>query len=300
MKVILIVNLGSPESLADSRRVLKRMFVDQHILPLKSPLRQLVAHQIARKSYQSSWKKYQEIGGSPSFKFMREMVLGLQNIYPDYEVRFANRYSHPLLGTILNQINNSKVDDLLVLPFYPQYSDCTTGSVIDLVKQKITKITKWRVVKSFYNHSAYLDYFCQLVKEQSGDFLLFTAHSIPVELMEKGDPYVDQVNEFCRIISSRLNLPMAIGYQSQTEKGNWVGPTTAEVLKKMAKENSAQRVTLVPVSFCNENLETLYDLDHCLVPLGKRIGLEINRVLLGSFELFLPIAKQIIDTELSK
>lgn len=299
MKVILIVNLGSPDSLEESQTVLRRMFLDKHILPLKFPLRQFVAFQIARKSYRKSWAKYQAVGGSPSLGFMDEMVLGLQKLYPDYELRFANRYSQPLLGTILKQLNHSGVDELLVLPFYPQYSDCTTGSVEDLVRRK-TKKLQVKVVEKFYNHPAYIDYYCDLVKAQSSDFLLFTAHSIPVGLLEKGDPYVDQVNAFCQKISERLNLPMAIGFQSQTEKGKWVGPMTDEVLTALAKESKYKKVTLVPVSFCNENLETLYDLDHHLVPFGNKLDLEVNRVVLGNADAFLPVAKQIIDTELNR
>ena len=299
MKVILIVNLGSPDSLQESRRVLKRMFLDKHILPLKSPLRQLVAYQIARKSYQKSWDKYQAVGGSPSLAFMRETALGLQKLYPGYKVKFANRYSQPLLGKTLGRLKWSRFDELLVFPFYPQYSDCTTGSVIDLVKKKIRKVSKLKVIESFHNHPAYLDYFCDLVEAQSSDFLLFTAHSIPVGLVKKGDPYLDQVNAFCETISKRLNRPMAVGFQSQTEEGHWVGPMTEEVLNKLAKEQKYKNVTLVPVSFCNENLETLYDLDHHMISYGKEMGLNVNRVVLGKPTAFIPVAQKIIDTELN-
>ena len=300
MKVILIVNLGSPASLAESRKVLYRMFSDDHILPLKSPLRQFVAYQIARKSYRKSWQKYEAVGGSPSAGFMSDLATALQTLYPEYTIRFANRYSSPLLATVIKELNELNVEELVVFPFYPQYSDCTTGSVLDLIEKKMKKRSKLKIIDQFYDHPAYLSYFCDLVAAQSSDFLLFTAHSIPVELLEKGDPYIEQVNAFCVKVSERLNRPMALGFQSQTEKGKWVGPMTDEVLVKLAKEKQYKNVTLVPVSFCNENLETLYDLDHHLVPFGNKVGLNVTRVVLGNADEFRLVAKQIIDTELSR
>jgi protoporphyrin/coproporphyrin ferrochelatase len=78
------------------------------------------------------------------------------------------------------------------------------------------------------------------------------------------------------LISFNLGLKYSISYQSKIGKVKWKGPDTKELLKKLADEG-VEDIIIVPISFLNENLETLYDLDHDIVPFAKE-KLNIKRI----------------------
>ncbi len=305
MKAILLINFGSPGKLEDCRTFYKNMFADKHILPLPSLLRKFIAHRIAKKSYQNSWEKYQLIGGSPMTQFMETLCSDLAQSYPSHEVAYACSYLPPYIDKTVNDLLTKGVDELLVLPLYPQYSDCTTGSAIDDVTKVLKRSgAKYRFINHFYSHPAYLDFFAEKLKNHEEKFktqdatYIYTAHSVPMSLIKKGDPYEKHVIEFSELIAKRLGHDVNIGYQSKAGKGEWLGPATDRVIEKISQEKPKSKVVLVPVSFVSENLETKYDLDYYFIPYGKGKGLEMSRLKLGSATEFATTLCKIIDEQL--
>jgi ferrochelatase len=108
--------------------------------------------------------------------------------------------------------------------------------------------------------------------------LLFSAHSIPKIHTEKGDTYTQSIELSAKLIAEKLGLPYSVSYQSKIGKVQWSEPDTMDELFRL-QQKGVEEIVLVPISFVNENLETVYDLDMSIIPFAQQIGInKISRV----------------------
>ncbi|MCX3065742.1 ferrochelatase, partial [Wolbachia endosymbiont of Drosophila pseudotakahashii] len=92
--------------------------------------------------------------------------------------------------------------------------------------------------------------------------VLFSAHSLPLSIIKKGDPYASQIEETVKLIVKNLNikdLDWSICYQSKIGPVKWLEPSTESELLR-AKADGVP-VVLSPMSFVSEHSETLVELD---------------------------------------
>ena len=92
--------------------------------------------------------------------------------------------------------------------------------------------------------------------------LIFSAHGLPVSVIQEGDPYQEQVEETTRLVMERgrWNLPRTVCYQSQVGSGRWLQPSIHEVVSRLAGQG-ARDLLIVPVSFVSDHIETLQEID---------------------------------------
>jgi ferrochelatase len=108
--------------------------------------------------------------------------------------------------------------------------------------------------------------------------VLFTAHSVPVETIAEGDPYVDQLQQTISQLVPRI-VPgdWRFGFQSKGRGGGeWMGPEADDVVRALSEEGW-KKILVVPVGFVSDNVETLYDLDIVLRGQVEGLGLEYRR-----------------------
>ena len=277
MTGVILVNMGSPTSQKEMKHFLFHMFCDPAILPFQGLQRYLIAFLISRIRYRSSWKKYILIGKSPLKESMNAMEVALSvELGNEYRVTSAYSYSLPTIRKAVEDFIKKGITTIKVIPMYPQSSFSTTGSVRIALSKAENKHPDIRITVSeaFSGDKSFTAYWVSLIhetiKEKGYDHpvLLFSAHAIPVYQVEKGDTYVDEIKATAFCIAKACGLPYRISYQSKIGKVKWVGPDTKEKLKEMNDEGTDQ-VVLIPISFINENLETLYDLDTEIIPYGK-------------------------------
>lgn len=93
--------------------------------------------------------------------------------------------------------------------------------------------------------------------------ILFSAHSLPMSVINRGDPYVMEVSASVSAVMDRLghSNPYRLVWQSQVGPRAWMGMQTNDALKGLARLNRKQ-VVLVPIAFTSDHIETLYELDH--------------------------------------
>jgi ferrochelatase len=255
---------------------LNNMFNDKAILPMPAIPRKLVAKIISTTRYKGSWDKYKLIGGSPLMKSMDEIKEALAaELGSDYYVSNAYSYSTPSVAQGVQLQYNRGIRQMIAIPVYPQYSISTTESVItDLHNaNKSFGDLNIRIAGSFYNDPNYIEYWTEQIqksieeKKLTKPHLLFSGHAIPEYLIQKGDTYVQEISESARLISEKLGLTHDISFQSKIGRVKWVGPDTKDKLKELAQQGMSE-ILIIPISFINENLETLYDLDVEIVPYG--------------------------------
>jgi len=277
MTGVLLVNMGGATSQKEMKVFLSRMFNDPYILPFNKLGRSILSFFISNTRYKKSWKKYELIGGTPIISATQKTMIALQNELPDsFKVKIAFSYTSPFIQESLLSLYNTGIKEVIVIPLYPQASYSTTSSVISDARKIGVKFfdLNLRFVNEFYAHESFVKFWAKNIhehvarKKYSQPYLIFSAHSIPNYMVENGDTYPKAIEESAKLISQKLGYDYEFAYQSGMRGGKWIGPDTKDKLKMLA-ESGKDEIVLVPISFVNENLETLYDMDRDIIPYCK-------------------------------
>jgi protoporphyrin/coproporphyrin ferrochelatase len=104
--------------------------------------------------------------------------------------------------------------------------------------------------------------------------LLFSAHSLPLHIVDRGDPYPQEIGASVQAVLERLALPnrYLLAYQSEVGPVRWLGPSTERVIRHLG-ERGETRVLVVPIAFTSDHIETLSELDREYGELAHRVGI---------------------------
>jgi ferrochelatase len=173
------------------------------------------------------------------------------------QVEYAMRYGGP---SIASAVEKMKVP-FVVVPLYPQYSNSTTASVLDLVPKTVA------AVRDFHDHPAYIDALAAgVVKHWAengrGEKLVMSFHGLPQRAVDRGDPYEKQCRNTARLLAEKLALSggeFAVTFQSRFGAAKWLQPYTQPTLVEMARSGT-RRVDIVCPGFVSDCLETLEEI----------------------------------------
>ncbi|HEY9697107.1 MAG TPA: ferrochelatase [Trichocoleus sp.] len=278
---VLLLNLGGPDQLEDVRPFLFNLFADPEIIRipfpwLQKPLAWLISTSRARKSQEN----YKTIGGgSPLRRITEEQAVALQDALKqkgqDAQVYIGMRYWNPFTEEAVARIKRDNIEQLVILPLYPQFSISTSGSSFRLLEKlwqedpSLDRID-YTVIPSWYKRPGYLQAMAQLIAQQleqspnpDNVHIFFSAHGVPVSYVEEaGDPYQQEIEECTELIMRTLNRPNAytLAYQSRVGPVEWLKPYTEEAIEELA-EKGVENLLVVPVSFVSEHIETLQEID---------------------------------------
>ena len=293
-KGLLLINLGTPDDpgYLSVFKYLRQFLMDPKVITVPYILRFiLVTLIIVPFRAFSSGKIYKKIwteNGSPLIVNTSALADKVSKKVPHIEVEFAMRYQSPSIEDKLKKLISQNLDEIVILPLFPQYSTATTGSVFDeisrvLKKQSVTPSIKF--INQFYEQESFIDSWEDKLKSfdvDKYDHILFSYHGLPTKAVD--DIYDDSLcadnncenkitneNKFCykatcyettRLIASRFNLPSekyTVSFQSRLTK-NWIEPFTDEVLEDFPSKGIKNILVLSP-AFTADNLETLYEID---------------------------------------
>ena len=280
---IVLFQLGGPDSLDAVRPFLYNLFCDPDIIPL-GPLggvfRKPLAWYIARRRSSHVAHHYAEIGGGSPIRLLTERQARALEVAlsPHIEPRIAiaMRYWHPLTEEAAALIRSAPLDELVLLPLYPQYSIATTGSSFkewSSCYQPARPPLPLHVIEHFYNYPGYIDAVCDRIALSLTHFdrpadvhLVFSAHGLPVSLIEQGDPYQRQVEATTRLVMERASTwsfgsnAHTLCYQSKVGRRKWLEPSLTATLDRLARGGTRQ-LLVVPIAFVTEHIETLHEIN---------------------------------------
>ncbi len=285
---VLLTNLGSPEQPTTGalRRYLRQFLSDPRVVEIPRFIWMIILHGVilplrpkkSAKLYQSVWTKE----GAPLLvisQAQKEKVAAKLTLqYGDNViVDVAMRYGEPSIASVLQKFQQQGIDNLVVLPLYPQYAGPTTASTFDAVS---SELQKWRYVpslhfiNSYHNNSHYIKALANtvsehLTKQGKPDKLVLSYHGMPELFHQWGDPYYD----FCQITTDLLKAELStrslslsddnfvMTFQSRFGKAKWLQPYTDETLEHLAKAGD-KHIAIISPAFSADCLETLEELEH--------------------------------------
>lgn len=285
---VVLFQLGGPDSLAAIEPFLYNLFCDPDIIDFpfarigRKPLAKLISTTRARKVQHH----YATIGGgSPIRRFTERQARALEaeltNQGLDARCFVAMRYWHPFTSEAIAQLHAAQCDEVVLLPLYPQYSSTTTGSSLNQWQRLFCGDLPVHNVAPFYRHPIYLDALIEKIEEALARFplperaeIVFSAHSVPMSVIAKGDPYQRQIEETVRLLVRRGGWPNhhRLCYQSKVGASKWLQPSLHRTLRDLAAEN-AREVCIVPVAFVSDHVETLGEIDHEAREKARALGI---------------------------
>lgn len=237
-------------------------------------------------------ERYQMIGQSPLVTITREQAYSLaqklSTIWKEEVVPYIGcLYSHPFIDETIKQMQVDGIDKVYALPATPFSTPATIGTYQHVLKQamkgtslEVKFITGWYQSSSLINywkralHKAVTDTFSnnimmagpihedKQILNLEGEFV-FSAHSLPQVVIDRGDDYVNQVNTLINGIVDACNLDSSHvhrAWQSAGKYGQWLEPDLSSTIAQLG-EKKARIVIVLPIGFIADHLEILYDDD---------------------------------------
>ena len=283
---VMLLNLGGPETLADVRPFLYRLFSDPEIIRIKNPVfRRLLAWVISRIREKKSQDLYRQIGGgSPLRKITESQAAALETALAaegiPARVYVGMLCGKPSIDEAFDSITADGIRRLTLLPLFPQYSRTTTGACFRRVgaivgRRKLSEKLEISYIKNWYKNPLSVDVMTDMIaaglecfpeKERPDVHIFYSAHSLPERYIKEGDPYLDQTRECVSLINDRLNKRFSYGaeyslaFQSKVGPVKWLEPSVEIALGILARRGIS-KILVVPVSFVSDHIETLYELD---------------------------------------
>jgi ferrochelatase len=284
---VVLFQLGGPDTLEAIEPFLYNLFCDPDIIDFpfarigRKPLARLISSTRARKVQHH----YATIGGgSPIRRFTERQAQALEaeleDLGLDARCFVAMRYWHPFTAEAIERLREAKCDELVLLPLYPQYSSTTTGSSLNEWQRLFCDDVPVHRVERFFGHEMYLDAVIEKVEEALGRFaapeqaeIIFSAHSVPLAVIAKGDPYQREIEETVELLMQRggWRNRHRLCYQSKVGASKWLQPSLRQTLHNLAAER-VREVCIVPIAFVSDHVETLGEIDHEARELAARLG----------------------------
>ncbi|ASF42495.1 ferrochelatase [Capnocytophaga endodontalis] len=298
-KGVLLVNVGSPDSPAvkDIKRYLREFLMDERIIDLPYLLRYTLVNGIilntrppkTSKAYQKIW--WNE--GSPLIVITKRLTEKIQQ-QVSVPVVMAMRYGNPNIASGLQQLYDQGVDEVLLMPLYPQYAMATTQTIEVFAQQLVKKqFPKMKLIKfpAFFHRSEYIEALAEVTRKylenNPCDHLLFSYHGVPERHLRKVtptpahknilegttccDPYSEE-GKYCyrshcfettRLLVEKLGLQKGTYSQSfQSRLGNdkWITPFTADKIAQLAQQGVKKLAVITP-AFVTDCVETLEEIE---------------------------------------
>lgn len=222
----------------------------------------------------------------------------------------AFRYADPLTEEMYTRLledgfGNGKGGRAVAFTQYPQYSCSTTGSSLNELWKWRNRLEgksatgadplgaiTWSVIDRWPVHPGLVEAFARNVEDKLATYpeetrkdvvLLFSAHSLPMSVVNRGDTYPAEVAATVYAVMQRLGFsnPYRLCWQSQVGPSAWLGAQTSDTVQEYVKKGQTDLV-LIPIAFTSDHIETLFELDQEVIHEAGHPGVKRAESLNGS------------------
>lgn len=295
---VLLLQLGTPDStsVADVRSYLREFLSDPRVLDMPVLARQLLLNLVilpfrprrSAEAYEKIWTDQ----GSPLTIHTQSLRSKVQaRLGEDFHVVVGMRYKHPNISVALDELFETGVERIVVLPLFPQYASASGGSAVARVLELTARA--WNVpavttIGPFYDDAGFLRSAAKLAKDELSDFdadhVLFSYHGLPQKQIRRSDvtdgwclandeccSSISDKNQFCyraQCYETTRGLVAAIGldpantstaFQSRLAGQKWIEPYTDKALAALF-DSGVRRLAVLTPSFTADCLETIEEI----------------------------------------
>lgn len=275
---LLVMAYGTPQNLDE-------------VLPYYTDIRR--GRPPSREQLDDLVRRYQAIGGvSPLTEITSRQAHGVANLLNADGGRSVRLYqgmkhTHPSISDAVEEMYRDGIEEAIGIVLAPHYSTMSIETYHAKVRETADQIggPKFKFVNQWHMEPAFLDVLAARVSEalqkcSSPDqaMVVFSAHSLPKRILERDDPYVDQLRESGTEVARRLNLShYTFGWQSAGQTGEpWLGPDILEMLGDL-KAEGFEEIVSCSQGFVADHLEVLYDIDIEAQAVAKDLGIHLVR-----------------------
>ena len=296
MKGILLVNLGSPDSPTpkDVKPYLDEFLMDERVIDVSKWLRNIIVRGIILQTRpKKSAEAYSKIWweeGSPLVVISERFTEKVKQ-FVDMPVALGMRYGSMTIKNALQELKDKGVDDVLLVPLYPQYAMSSFETVVVKTmedKDAFFPEMKLTTLPAFYKNKEYIKVLSESIADGLRDFdydhILFSYHGIPERHIKKSDPtkfhckidgsccstnsvahhscYRHQCFDVTEKVKAYLGLPedkVSLSFQSRLPNDPWLKPYTDFEFERFPKEGKKKLAVITP-AFVSDCLETLEEI----------------------------------------
>ena len=278
---VLLTNLGTPEAPTAKalKPYLKQFLWDPRVVEVPRLLWWLILHAfILTTRPKKSAEAYAEVWtdrGSPLLYHLEDQVAGVtERLKADWGdnivVKGAMRYGQPSIGSQVQALISEGVQQLVVLPLYPQFGGPTTASTFDALTDELQG-QRWvpdlRFLSSYHDHPAYIKALADSIRSHwdehgRADKLVLSYHGMPKRYLLEGDPYHCQCMKTSRLVAVELGLAeddYMSTFQSRFGRDEWLKPYTDETLQGLP-DQGVKSLQIICPGFSADCLETIEEI----------------------------------------
>ena len=296
---LLLLNLGTPEQPTPVavKKYLKEFLMDPRVIDIPYPLRWVLVNLgiLPKRSY-SSAAAYQKIWtsrGSPLLIHLMDLNEKVQEkLGTCWRVQAAMRYGQPSIEKAIQEFRDSGIQEVTVVPLYPQYSTAATESSVQECKRLFRKLASsihYRFIPPFFDQPSFIQAFASIANESIRDFaydhVLFSFHGLPERQIKKLGLATRQYCRFSReccevlnidnqncyraqcfrtakLIAEKMSLSpkqYTVCFQSRLGRTPWIQPFTDALYQELPVQGVKRLAVLCP-SFVSDCLETLEEV----------------------------------------
>jgi ferrochelatase len=274
---VLLANLGTPESPRRGAvaRFLRQFLSDPRVVDLPRflwlPLLNLIIIPLRAGRSAAAYREIWWPEGSPLLVLTQRLADKLAAALGDRaRVEIGMRYGEPSIQSGLEKLRDAGVQEVVVLPMYPQFSGTTTASIYDAVDSALDRMgwyPRRHPVDKYHEQPAWVDAVAASIEafranHGAADKLIFSLHGIPQRYVRQGDPYQQQCESSAAAVAARLGLAddeWMLTYQSRVGREPWLQPYTDITLEELAA-SGVRSVQVVCPGFSVDCLETLEEI----------------------------------------
>jgi len=227
-------------------------------------------------------ENYGAIGGrSPLTDITEAQAAALRaRLGPEIPVAVGMRNWKPFIKDALAGLAAAGVTRVIGIPMAPQFSTLSVKKYIDAAIAALPAGLQFDAVESFHTHPLLIDAFSERVIEaqpKADELVIFTAHALPVRVIESGDRYADEVAATAARVAERAGIARydhAFQSAGRTPEP-WIGPELPQVIDD--RSVTIRKFLVVPIGFVCDHTEILFDIDIQAAQVAREFSTTLRR-----------------------
>jgi ferrochelatase len=192
------------------------------------------------------------------------------------------RHWEPRIAAAVEAALEQGHDTLVGLVLAPHWSSLSIARYEGLFDEAVAGRAGTRFVREWGADPGFVDVLARRIGDvptEEDSHVVFTAHSLPAAILDRGDTYADALLETSRLVADRAAIrDWSFAFQSESPTGEpWLGPDILDHLVSL-RDTGVTSVLACPVGFVSDHLEIRWDLDVEAAERSRELGLRFARI----------------------